>query len=60
MEDTTTKKTPQQPKKLTDLQEEIIAAQSKTINVLEENIKLLREHIELKEKMSKLGIENNG
>lgn len=43
-----------EPLKVTEFQAEIIASQAKTISALEDNIKLLREQIELKEKVCKL------
>ncbi len=58
MEDTiTAKKTTKEPKKLADLLDEINVAQSKTIVILEQYIMLLRENIDLKEKMSKIASE---
>jgi hypothetical protein len=57
MEDIATKKTAIQAKKLGDYLEEIISAQSKTINALECTINLLHENIALKEKMSKAASE---
>ena len=55
MEDTSKKV--KEPKKLADLQDDIISAQSKTISALEENTRLLREQIALKEKMHRMELE---
>lgn len=59
MEDTTAIKTTKDPKRVTELYNDTISAQSKTIAALEAHIDLLRENIALKEKISKISIETS-
>lgn len=47
----------QQPKKLSDLQDEIIVTLNKLVAAMEKNASLLQENLELKEKLFKIELE---